>query len=526
LNLWAHQREAVDFARDRAGTVLDMGMGTGKTCTALQLLQDWDARRVLVVCPVEVTKVWPQLIARHCDEPDRWAPVALSGMSTAKRLDVARSRLRYAELAGQRYVACINYDVICRDRVADWLLDQRWDAVVLDESHRIKAPDGKQSNVAREVAHRAPRRLAMTGTLMPNGPLDAWAQLDAVDPSVLGPSYRLFTARYTVEAEGVSKRPVVPAGAAAAAEIEALRVRAGVPDLGKWLTKALWGGGTLDACAQTCGTRRFRLYQLLPHLGLRVFKRTDALRDLDDLRARIASASYRCESDEVLVDLPPATQVTRTCALTGKAREAYDQMEAELYVEIGGGQVTAANGAVKLMRLSQIASGYLPLDGEAQVIHAAKNDLLRSVLGDLQPPTPWARGEAVVIFARYHPELDSIHAACKATGHEVRELSGRRRQLDEWQGGAGNVLAAQIQAGSEGVDMTRARVAIYWGPVWHGQREQSERRVRRPGQDRPVLYVDLVVEDTVEQDIIEAQQAKADVVSYCLRRIQERSEKR
>ena len=82
----------------------------------------------------------------------------------------------------------------------------------------------------------------------------------------------------------------------------------------------------------------------------------------------------------------------------------------------------------------------------------------------------------------------------------ARELSGSRHELEEWQDGAGQVLAVQIQAGGLGVDLTRAAYCIYYSLGFSlSEYEQSLARVHRPGQTRPVAYYHLIAEHTVDR---------------------------
>ena len=58
--LWQHQREAIEWARDRRAVLLAHEMGTGKTRTAIEILKEVLAGkgksgfRVIVCCPKAV----------------------------------------------------------------------------------------------------------------------------------------------------------------------------------------------------------------------------------------------------------------------------------------------------------------------------------------------------------------------------------------------------------------------------------------------------------------------------------------
>ena len=77
------------FARCRPATLLNLGLGAGKTRVALSLLDEWDARNVLILAPkaVVTTGTWQ----READRANsNIRPVPLTG-TTAHRLKVVRA---------------------------------------------------------------------------------------------------------------------------------------------------------------------------------------------------------------------------------------------------------------------------------------------------------------------------------------------------------------------------------------------------------------------------------------------------
>jgi hypothetical protein len=64
---WLHQRQAFHFARELDGALLGVGMGGGKTKTAIALVEDVKAARILIACPKNVVDVWPKEFAKHAE---------------------------------------------------------------------------------------------------------------------------------------------------------------------------------------------------------------------------------------------------------------------------------------------------------------------------------------------------------------------------------------------------------------------------------------------------------------------------
>ena len=70
--------------------------------------------------------------------------------------------------------------------------------LLVHNSHRIKAAGGVASRYITRLARRIPKRVAMTGTPMPNSPLDLYAQYRAIDRTIFGTSVAVYKARYAI----------------------------------------------------------------------------------------------------------------------------------------------------------------------------------------------------------------------------------------------------------------------------------------------------------------------------------------
>ncbi len=432
--LWAHQQDALDFISTKPAALLNMDMGTGKSAVAIRYLEARSCARVIILCPKSVAQVWPGQFEQHQTHPH--AVHVLDSGTIAERTK------QLQQITGPAVVV-VNYDIL-PFAIGPAIKAAQWDAVVMDESHKIKAAAGKISRFCSQLSDRIPNRLALTGTVMPHSPLDVYAQFRAIDKRIFGTSNTLFKARY-----------------------------------------AVFGG-----------------YER---------KQVIAYQNMDDLHQRMALVTYRCKASDVLT-LPPFVDVERYCELPPEARRVYQDMAKHMIAEIDAGEITASNALVKLLRLAQIASGFV----EDHELHGAKAALLAEVLDDIAPDFDGQR-EPVIAFARFHHDLNTIRAVAEAAGYTVGELSGRRSDLAAFQAGACDLLAVQLQSGGVGIDLTRARYCIYYSHDWSlGNYDQSRARVHRPGQERPVTYVHLTTRGTVDEQVLKALQAKRDVVEAVL----------
>lgn len=438
---WRHQRHAYWFAVDHPNTMLYMGMGTGKSRVAVGMAVRPEAKRVLIICPRSVIPVWPREFTKHA--PGRADVVALENGSSTDRTRKASMAVTRAR---GRVVVVVNYDLARAEVFKKWAMREQWDLVIADESHRIKSPSGITSRTVAAIGSRAPRRLALTGTPMPHGPLDVWAQYRYLDATVFGTSYVYFRNRHTIQGP-----------------------------LGTWDT-----------------------------LGYR---------DADLLNRKFYSLAFRAP-DSVL-DLPEAQTLPQHFDLSPSGREAYNDLRDQLMAELEDGTITAANAMVRTLRLQQLTGGWLPLDeGGTSRVDEGKQALLAETLEDIGE-------EPVVVFCRFHNDLDAVRAVAEKAGRTYYEQSGRTREWEAFQfeDGGPAVMGAQIQSGGLGIDLTRARYTIYYSVGYSlGDYEQSLKRTHRPGQERPVFYLPLVARGTVDEDVLWALQAKRDIVDAVLSR--------
>lgn len=460
--MWPAQEEALARVVSQPATMLDMQMGCGKTRVAIDAIMAIpEVRCTLVVCPKAVMGVWPREISKYTDPYECVTFMRRAGetvRSTAARLwDFLDAGSRAT--TDSKTVIVINYDSVWRKPLGDYLIklaDQGdLQMVILDESHRAKAAGSKVSKYLAMLGRRVPRRLCLSGTPMANSPLDVYGQYRFLDRSIFGTSHERFLQRYAV---------------------------LGGPE------------------------RKFIV----------------GFKDQQDLMERFRSIAYTCHMSDVAdrVKLPEALppQVIGV-ELPKRDMATLRDLERDFMAECAGGFVTASNVLVKLLRMQQVCAGFCEVvdgpmgEGEAREVNHAKADALRSVLQDLDP------AERVVVFCVFRHDLDEVRRVALLEGRPAFELSGREHTLEDWAGeggvhdGHGGVIAVQVQAGAEGVDMTCASHAVYFSlPHSLALYEQSRARLHRPGQSRPVSFLHLIAEGTVDEAMYGSLQRKRDVI--------------
>lgn len=230
--------------------------------------------------------------------------------------------------------------------------------------------------------------------------------------------------------------------------------------------------------------------------------------NLDELMAKIHEIAFRCRKEDCL-DLPEMTDVYRYCTLEKSAQALYTQMARESVAELEAGEtVIAANVLSKLLRLSQIAGGFL----DGQPVSTAKLHLLGDILDDLD-------GQKAVIFVRFTAEKLAIEQLLAKRGVDFVSLDGstpmrsrgelvQRFQADPDCG----AFVGQIAAAGTGITLHAASVAIFYSCSFsYADLDQARSRLHRSGQRNPVTNIFLTCQDTVDEKILAALQQKRSV---------------
>ena len=230
-----------------------------------------------------------------------------------------------------------------------------------------------------------------------------------------------------------------------------------------------------------------------------------------EMTAKFYSIAYRVNATDVL-DLPPLLTVTRTCELGPQARKLYRTLERDFIADLEEGRITAVNALSQLLRLQQVTSGYARTeDGLDVEVDTTKANLLYELLEDMG-------SEPVVVFARFKHDLEVVHRVARRLGRPSYEISGARKELSLWNENGG-VLAVQIQSGGLGIDLTKARYAVYYSLGFSlGDYLQSRARLHRPGQERPVEIIHLIAAQTVDEKVMAALAAREQVIESIMQR--------
>lgn len=524
FELWDHQRRSVEFGSHASASLHAIPMGGGKTLATIATVNRTEAKRVVIVCPNKVRGVWPREVRKFSAQgwhivsglkPSKRARRGYVSLNLAERLHEAESCLFDCRCGAPVHAAVINYDALAHEPWASWRPPDRIDVAVYDEIHKAKAHNGKVSkNLAKWVDFTG-KRIGLTGTPMPQTPLDCFGIFRALDPGIFGTSWTLFRSRYAITG---------PLG-----DYHIVGVK-NIEDLAeKFFSITYRPTIDLKLPAVTDITREFDLEpqarkvydQIDRELWADLSGFTNAA-DLDGL------AELDAELDRIGMDLDPELWAS----LNGPG---------EGHPEGGTNTVTPANVMVRLLRLQQLTGGSVTDDnGEKIRVSRGKAELLAEVLEEVgcvanrnvdgsavdivgadrstvgAPDDP----EPVVVFCRFRSDLDAVAEIAAAAGLRYAEVSGRRGDgltQDSEMTPDADVVGVQIQSGGTGVDLTRARVAVWYSLGYSlSDYDQARKRLDRPGQKRPVVMVHLLASNTADMEVYEGLESRRSVIATVL----------
>lgn len=156
VKLFPHQEEAAKFLLAKRRAILADQPRVGKTLpTSVAAVQNLP---VLIVCPAIAKTVWQR---------------AIDAVQPGLKVTVVNGR-KEAKAITKCDVVIINYDVLPD---MDERLFTKFKTLVLDESHRIKSHTAKRTKAAMKAMNSIPFVYALSGTPIPNRPIELWPLL-------------------------------------------------------------------------------------------------------------------------------------------------------------------------------------------------------------------------------------------------------------------------------------------------------------------------------------------------------------
>ena len=457
---YAHQLKALEMSWNKEVFAYFMEMGTGKSKVLLDnvamLFDKGKINSVLIVAPKGVYKNWydseiPEHLAKHIDR----------NVVLWKALITKEQKSKLDSLFKQDFtklqVLLMNVEALSTKKGFDFarqFLNVRKALFAVDESTTIKNPGAKRTKNILGLSKLAKYRRILTGSPVTKSPLDLFTQCFFLDPYLLDfTSYYAFRNRYAE------------------------------------MRTANFSGRSVQVVA--------------------------GYKNLAELSNQLKPFSYRVLKDDCL-DLPPKTFMKRIIQLTSEQKRVYQEMKATALATLNGKMVTTMNVITQLMRLQQITCGHFKADdGSMQNIKNNRITELMDVLEEVE-------GKAI-IWAHWRHDIDTIvesiedkYPGSVVTYYGDTSTEDRQKAIKKIQDPESKVrfLVGTPQTGGYGITLTGASTMIYYSNGYDlEKRQQSEARIDRIGQKKPMTYIDILAEDTIDEKIVKSLRKKVNIAT-------------
>ena len=205
--------------------------------------------------------------------------------------------------------------------------------------------------------------------------------------------------------------------------------------------------------------------------------------------------------------------------ISPEAERIYQEVKKNGVLELEEDYIQRKNVLGVLLTLQQLCHGFCTVENfnepgvKLRKIDDNRAGALAEIIADIPPKEP------LVVFTRFNQDIKDIKVVLDKFGRTYSELSGSKNELDEWQQGQTSVLISNIKSGSDGIDLSRSRYAVYYSHTTSlTSYKQSLKRIHRPPQRRQVVYFHLVAKtrkgQSMDEIIIEARKKNMEIIDY------------
>lgn len=204
-------------------------------------------------------------------------------------------------------------------------------------------------------------------------------------------------------------------------------------------------------------------------------------------------------------------------------RKLYEDMEKDFEYTFKNKLKDTKWAPVKYEWMQQIANGFAEVNDSLSNISDAKWQVIKELMrGDL-------KDEKVVIWFKHNWELEFVERMIIGVLKKWPAVyTGQKKWCEhEFKVKDVQIMLAQPKAAMQGLDWSAASTAIYYSNWPDGEiRIQSEDRIVSTEKKEPLLYIDLVCKDTIDEDIVDLVREKKSKSNNLMKKLNERMEKR
>ena len=239
------------------------------------------------------------------------------------------------------------------------------------------------------------------------------------------------------------------------------------------------------------------------------------------LRQLIQPFILRRTKDQVLKELPSRTEITLQVELSDQEMAFYEALRREAVEKLANSDAHAGQNhlqvLVEIMRRRRACCNPKLVRPELG-LPSAKLDQFGEVLAELLD-----NDHKALVFSQFVDHLTILREYLDQQKIPYQYLDGstpakqRKKRVDAFQNGEGDVFLISLKAGGTGLNLTAADFVIHMDPWWNpAVEDQASDRAHRIGQQRPVTIYRLVAQGTIEDKIVALHKTKRDLANSLL----------
>lgn len=284
-----------------------------------------------------------------------------------------------------------------------------------------------------------------------------------------------------------------------------------------WAQVYLLDGG--ERLGKTIGGFRQRYFDPDQRNAQQIFSYKPKQGAGDSIYGKIGDICISMKASDYL-ELPELVYDDIPVQLDPKAKAAYKKLERDMLLEVDENEITATTAATLGNKLLQLGNGAVyGEDKQAVEIHQCKIEAFLETVEALQ-------GQSVLVGYNFKHDRDRLLKALTKSGLRVRVYQGPQ-DADDWNSHKIDVLLAQPASVAYGLNLQDGGNHIIWfGLNWSLELyQQFNKRLHRQGQKNRVFVHNLIVQGSMDEDVMDALQGKSSTQESLLRTLRVRIEK-
>jgi SNF2 family DNA or RNA helicase len=224
---------------------------------------------------------------------------------------------------------------------------------------------------------------------------------------------------------------------------------------------------------------------------------------------------------QVLSELPPRTEIVLPVELSQEETALYESLRREALERLATLQAPQNQKQIQIlaemMKLRRACCNP-QLVAPGSGIRSSKLEAFARLLEELLE-----NRHKALVFSQFVDHLSLIRKHLDERGIRYQYLDGatpmheRKRRVDAFQAGDGDLFLISLKAGGVGINLTAADYVIHMDPWWNpAVEDQASDRAHRMGQQRPVTIYRLVARHTIEEGIVDLHRHKRDLADSLL----------